>query len=499
VTGVAVPGQPFVVAGHNENIAWGMTNLMVDDIDLFAESVNPANPDQYLFNGEWRDMMIKKEIIGLKGGKKDTLVLKFTHRGPLISAFRDVNDLALSMRWSGYDNSDEIRSVALLNRASGWDDFRSAISTFRSISQNFVYADKEGNIGLNTGGGIPLRKGPGTMIRDGRTDEYDWKGFVPFNQLPFSFNPKGGSVSSANNKTVDDEYPYYISSNFVLPYRIIRIRQMLNEKQILGPDDFKRMILDQHSAYAALLTPFILRLDSRKNELTPQGARMLDTLRNWDYNMSADNTASSVFEFFRRSFAKNLLGDELGDLYNQVFGVARDYYIYRILKTGPDEFVDDITTPEKETIDDIILESYNDCLSALSKNYGDDPAGWKWGNIHKFTLEHPLGSVKILERLFRFNSPTYSVGGSDHTVSPYSYGPRFRVNHGASERHIFNTADWDESFTIIPTGESGVLSSEFYLSQMKDYIDGKFYRDAFSEEAVKKAAKYQLRLLPVAE
>lgn len=499
VTGVAVPGQPFVVAGHNENIAWGMTNLMVDDIDLFAENVNPDNPDQYLFNGGWRDMQVRKEAIGLKRGKKDTLTLRFTQRGPIISGFRDVKDQELSMRWSGYDNSDEIRSVALLNRAADWKEFRSAISTFKSISQNFVYADTAGNIGLNTGGGIPIRKGTGTMIRDGETDEYDWKGYVPFNQLPYSYNPGEGSVSSANNKTVDDSYPYYISSGFVMPYRIIRIRQMLNGKNILGPDDFKRMILDQHSAYAALLTPFILRLDSVQIKLTPMGIRMLDTLRNWDYNMSAGGTASTVFEFFRRSFARNLLGDELGDLYKQIFGIARDYYIYRILKTGPDEFVDDITTPEKETLDDIILRSYNDCISSLAENYGSDPSGWKWGDIHKITIEHPLGSVKILERLFRFNSPTYKVGGSDHTVSPYSYGSGFRVNHGASERHIFNTANWDDSFTIIPTGESGVLSSEFYLSQMKDYINGKFYRDAFSGDAVRKAAKYKLTLEPAAK
>ncbi len=499
VTGVAVPGQPFVVAGHNQKIAWGMTNLMVDDIDLFAETINPDNPGKYLFNGEWRDMKIKKEVILIKGGRKDTMELKFTHRGPVISGLRDVKDLMLSMRWSGYDSSDEIRSVALLNRASDWDDFRSAISTFRSISQNFVYADTEGNIGINTGGGIPIRKGPGTMIRDGETDEYDWKGYVPFNQLPYIYNPSEGSVSSANNKTVDNTYPYYISSNFCLPYRIIRIRQMLNEKEILGLDDFKRMILDQHSAYAALLTPFILRLDTRKNELTPQGIRMLDTLRNWDYNMSANKTAPAVFEFFRISFAKNLLGDELGDLYQKGIGMARDYYIYRILKTGPDAFVDDINTPEKETLDDIILRSYNECLATLSEDYSNDPSAWKWGDIHKLSIEHPLGSVKILERLFRFNSPTFRVGGSDHTVSPYSYGSGFRVNHGASERHIFNTSDWDESMTVIPTGESGVLSSEFYLSQMKDYINGKFYRDAFSEDAVIGSAKYKLIMLPEAE
>jgi penicillin G amidase len=496
VTGVVVPGQPFVVAGHNDKIAWGMTNLKVDDIDLFAEKINPSNENQYFFNGEWKDMVIKKEIIKIKGGKQDTLVLKFTHRGPIVSGFRKINDASLSMRWAGYDNSDEIRSVCLLNRANGWKDFRSALKTFRSISQNFVYADTEGNIGLNTGGGIAIRKGNGNFIRNGETDEYDWKGYVPFEQLPFSYNPEIGYVSSANNKTVSDDYPYYISSDFALPYRINRIRQMLDERKVFGIEDFKRMILDQHSNYAALLTPFILKLNDRKNELTTAETGALSTLAGWDYDMNASLTAPSIFEFFRISFIDNLLADELGDLYSQLFITVREYYIYRILKTGPDDWVDNINTPQKETLDDIILKSFKDCISSLSQQYGEDQSKWNWGRIHKITIQHPLGSVKILDRIFGFNSDEAGIGGSNHTVCPYSYGAGFKVNQGASERHIFNTADWDESLTVIPTGESGIPGSEFYLSQTKSYLEGKFYKDHFSDNAVKAAAKYTLILKP---
>ena len=503
VTGVVVPGEPFVVAGHNEKIAWGMTNLMVDDIDLFAEKINPQNENQYFFNGEWKNMVVKKEIIKIKGGKLDSIIIKYTHRGPIISGFRNVKDASLSMRWSGYDYSDELRSVCLLNRAAGWDDFRSALNTFRSASQNFVYADVEGNIGLNTGGGIAIRKGNGTNIRNGETDEYDWKGYVPFEQLPFSFNPEKGYVSSANNKTVIDGYPYYISSNFALPYRINRIRQMLDEKEVFSIEDFKRMILDQHSDYAALLTPFILKLNDRKNELTPAETGALVSLSGWDYDMSASLVAPSVFEFFTISFMKNLLADELGDLFEQMTSKTGDftiqmgdYYIYRILKTGPDEWVDNINTTQKETIDDIVFQSFKDCVSSLSQQYGDDQTKWNWGNIHKITIEHPLGTVKLLNRLFGFNSDTYGIGGSNHTVSPFTYKTGFKIYDGASERHIFNTADWDESYTVIPTGASGVPASEFYLSQTKTYLDGKFYKDPFSENAVKAAAKYTLVLKP---
>jgi penicillin G amidase len=496
VTGVVVPGEPFVVAGHNEKIAWGMTNLMVDDIDLFAEKINPENSQQYYFNGQWKDMIVKKEIIKIKGGKQDSVTIEYTHRGPIISGFNDIKNQSLSMRWSGYDNSDEIKAVCLLNRASGWDEFRSALHTFRSVSQNFVYADVDGNIGLNTGGGVAIRKGNGSLIRNGETDEYDWKGYVPFEQLPFSYNPAKGYVSSANNKTVIEGYPYYISSDFALPYRINRIRQMLDEKEVFNIEDFKRMILDQHSDYAALLTPSVLKLNSKKQELTPAEARALETLTGWDYDMAGNLVAPSIFEFFRISFAENLLSDELGDLYSRLFATAREYYIYRILKTGPDEWVDNINTPEKETLDDIILASFKNCISSLTAQYGSDQSKWTWGSIHKISITHPLGSVKLLDRLFGLNSKNYGIGGSNHTVSPYTYGAGFKVIHGASERHIFNTADWDESLTVIPTGASGIPASEFYLSQTKSYIEGKFYKDAFSEKAVKAAAIYTLNLKP---
>jgi penicillin amidase len=439
-------------------------------------------------------MDIKKEIINIKGGKKDSIIIKYTHRGPVISGLRNLNNISLSMRWSGYDFSDELRSVSLLNRAAGWDEFRTAISTFRSVSQNFAYADVDGNIGLNTGGGIAIRKGNGSIIRDGATDEYDWKGYVPFDQLPSIYNPAIGFISSANNRTVTEGYPYYISSDFELPYRINRIRQMLSEKGTFNIEDFKRMILDQHSDYAALLTPLILKLKDRKSELTDAEAEALNTLSGWDYDMNASLVAPTIFEFFRISFMKNLLADELGDLYNTIYYKAGEYYIYRILKTGPDEWVDNINTPKKETLDDIVLTSFKDCISSVSQLHGKTQDRWKWGDIHKITIEHPLGSVRILDRIFSLNSHTYSIGGSFHTVSPYSYGEGFKVNHGASERHIFNTANWDDSYTIIPTGESGIPSGEFYLSQTKAYLDGKFYKDAFSEDAVKAAAKYKLVL-----
>lgn len=497
VTGVAVPGQPFIVAGHNSKIAWGMTNLMVDDIDLFAETINPENENQYFFNGEWKNLLLREEIINIKGEEADTLFIKSTHRGPLISGFRNINDAVLSMRWSGYDKSNELKAVYRLNRATNWDEFREAISNFNSISQNFAYADVAGNIGLNTGGGIPVRKGYGSLIRNGETEEYDWKGFVQFEHLPSSFNPPSDFVSSANNNTVNIDYPFYISFRYSAPYRINRIREMLTEKEKFSIDDFKSMITDQHSNYAANLIPLILKQKNRLPEMNSIESEAFNLLEEWDFDMNKDLVAPALFDFFRISFAKNLLGDELGDLYDQLPGTVKDNYIYRIITVSPDEWVDDINTPDIESIDDIVFTSFRDGIKTLSDSYGTDMDQWIWGEIHTFKLQHPLGKVKILDRIFNLDSEIYPVGGSNHTVCPYSYNSTgFSVTDGASQRHIYNTADWDESWTVIPTGTSGIPGSEFYLSQTKEYLDGNFYKDAFSEEAVKAAAKYRLVLKP---
>jgi len=495
VTGVIFPGEPFVVAGHNDRIAWGMTNLGVDDIDLFMETVDSTG-NNYLYEGKWLPIKEVEHTFRMGADSSQTRVIKYTHHGPVISGMQGIDDVMLTMRWSGYDYSDEIRAVYLLNRAGNWDEFRTALSNFRAISQNFAYADVEGNIGINTGGGIPVRKGTGILPRRGDTKEYEWKGYVPFELLPSSFNPEEGFVSSANQRTVDDRYPFYISGDFSMPYRIMRIREMASEKQILGIEDFKRMISDNHSAYAAMLIPVILKgaeaiADPDETELAA-----IEELKAWDYAMNGSLIAPTLFEFIRIEMARQLLKDELDELYGSALGRQHDFYIYKMVMEGPDEWVDDINTPEKESMDVIIARSIRSAMDTLSGRYGEYGPEWQWGNIHTLTFEHPMGGVKILNRLLKLNSKTYGVGGSYHTVEPYSFRDNFKTNHGASERHIFNTADWDKSFTVIPTGTSGIPGSPFYLSQTGTYVSNGFYSEPFTEGAVEAAKKYEMVFRP---
>jgi len=495
VTGVVFPGEPFVVAGHNEKIAWGLTNLGVDDIDLFIETVDSTG-DNYLYNDAWLPFKNKEEILKITDDSAVTKIIKYSHHGPVVSAMRDIDDVVLTMHWSGFDHSDEIQAVYRLNRAGTWDEFRSALSHFRSISQNFAYADTDGNIGLQTGGGIPVRKGTGLLPRRGDTDEYEWKGYVPFELLPSSCNPPGGFVSSANQRTVDDGYPFYISGDFSMPYRIMRIRQMADSKEILGIEDFRRMVTDNHSAYAALLTPAIIKASDAVTDADDAVRAAIDELEQWDYSMDASSIAPTLFEFIRMELARNIMADELGELYGSSKGSQHDFYIYRMITQGPDEWVDNIDTEPEETMDAIVALSIKSAVDTLAARYGEYGANWRWGNIHTLTLEHAMGGVKILDRLFGLNSTTYNVGGSYHTVEPYSFDENFNVNHGASERHIFNTADWDRSYTVIPTGTSGIPGSPFYLSQTETYVNHGFYAEPFTEQAVEEAKKYEMTFSP---
>jgi len=495
VTGVLFPGEPFIIAGHNDRIAWGMTNLSVDDIDLFVETVDSTG-DNYMYNGEWLPFRKEEHLLKMGADSSQTRVIKYSHHGPVISGMQGIDDAVLTMRWTGYDYSDEIKAVYLLNRAGNWDEFRAALSNFKSISQNFAYADVDGNIGLNTGGGIPVRKGTGLLPRRGDTDEYEWKGYVPFELLPSSFNPENGFISSANQRTVTEEYPFYISGEFSMPYRIMRIREMAAQKQILGIEDFKRMITDNHSAYAAMLTPMILRGAEAISDPDETEKSVIEELKGWDYTMDASLVAPSLFEFIRMELARHIMLDELDELYGASLGRQHDFYIYSLANGGPDGWVDNTDTPEKETTDIVIAQSIRSAVDTLTARYGEYGDNWQWGRIHTFTLEHPMGGVKILDRMLRLNSKTYGVGGSYHTVEPYAYRDNFRAHHGASERHIFNTADWDKSLTVIPTGTSGIPGSPFYLSQTETYVNNGFYTEPFSDEAVAAAKKFEITFKP---
>lgn len=492
VTGVVLPGSPYVICGHNEYIAWGMTNVTVDDLDFYLETIHPGDTNRYMLDGQWRQMELVEEHIRLKGKKEPLIrVNRYTHRGPVVGAFRGIDSLVVSARWQGREYSNELRTVHLLNRASDWDQFRDALRTFTSISQNVVYADRSGNIGLQCAAGIPIRKGSGIMVFPGDTSLYDWTGRVPFEELPNVYNPPSGHVSSANNRTAGPGYPYYVGTWFSLPSRIDRIRELLEEKELLGISDFQRMQGDQQSVLARELCPVYLEALADRAEGTYLEA--LTVLEQWDHTLDQDSPGALIFEVMWHRLHEAVFLDELGpDKLSLVYGSIGSNLLNRIKNTGHSAWCDDVTTPDRtELWEDNIRVAFHQTVDTLVHMFGNEPSSWKWGTLHQLLLKHPLGEVRILDRVFSLNRGPYPVGGSFHTVCPFSYArDTYIADHGASQRHVFNTADWDRSVTVIPTGTSGVPAARHFMDQTPLYMDHRYHTDPFSKSAVETHALY---------
>ena len=502
VEGLLLPGQPLVIVGHNDSIAWGMTNTFVDNLDYYEEKIHPEDTNKYLFNGEWKNFIIHEEIIRSKSGKEFKCNYRTNHRGPVVSGFNEITDRVLTIHWVGNEKSDEMRSVYFVNRANNWDDFRNAFTTFISISQNIVYADKQGNIGLYCCAGVPIRKRDTLWtVLPGWTDEYDWKGIVPFDQLPHEYNPARGYVSSANNRTVDSTYPYHIGTWYDIPYRMDRIRELLEGQDRFSVEDFKRIQNDQHSKFSSLFLTTILPLMEGMTGWSEMEKTVLDMLKQWDYNLHPDSPEAPLAEYWAYQFLlstyKDELGDDLIDRFLNVGHFSRNA-IFNLLMHNNSIWLDNIMTETKENLADIAAVSYKNAIDTLIRKYGIEISKWKWGDIHQITLTHPIAKVKILDKIFGLNQGPYRVGGSFHTVSPFKYSyfePR-AVYHGSSHRSIYDLNDWSNCISVIPTGASGIPASRFYCDQTSMYIRGDYHPDYFFEAEVKEHALFTMEFIP---
>jgi penicillin amidase len=503
VTGVILPGEPFVICGHNEKIAWGMTNVAVDDMDFYVETLSKEDTSLYKLDGKWLPLKIQKEIILTKEGDTVIRYNRFTHRGPVISSFKGIKDKVISMRWTGNGFSNELESVYKFDHAGNWNEFRDAARTFTSVSQNIVYADTEGNIGIQTAAGIPIRKGIPVLFAPGDTSLYDWTGLVPFDELPVSFNPECGYLVSANNRTVSDAYPYYISCWFDLPNRYEAIVQDLTAKDLIGVEDFKAIQSDQKSRYAEKMTPvFLENLISGKADISETEKTALEVLSKWDYSMPVVSIASTIFEQTYLELTRVIFEDELGpELYKKLIeqDLMPTYLIDGLRVKKESLWCDNVNTPDKkESFSDNINEAFKAAVTKLQERLGNDVMSWQWGKVHTLTLAHPLGKISVLNRAFDLNRGPFAVGGSYHTISVYSYPfeTPFLANNGSSQRHIFTVGDWDKSLTIIPTGQSGIPASKFYCDQTSRYLSYRYHSDPFSQSSVQGVKAFSMRFLP---
>jgi penicillin G amidase len=502
-TGYSFPGVPLVIIGHNARIAWGVTNLPSDVQDLYIEQLDdPNNPTQYLYEGKWQPLQILNETIDVKGEAAVPLKVYLTRHGPIINSVRDAlkNAKPIALRWTTLEGSQLFQAISMINHAGNWTEFRTAARNWNSPNLNIVYADVDGNIGYQMTGRIPIRAAghTGELPIPGWSGAYEWKGYVPFDDLPSSFNPPSGFVVTANSKPTNGAYPYHIASEWASPYRIDRITELLAANQHVSIDDTKMIQAQTYSIPAKALRPYLLEV---KPESDLQ-AQALEALRTWDLYLESDRVGAGIYEVWFWFLIQDMLKDELGDNLLAQYNLLSLTFTPNMIdwmKHDDTRWFDDVTTPQKETRSDIVRRSFNDAIAWLQEHYGSDPTKWQWGRLHPVTFTHqPLGEsgIGILEYLF--NSQTMPARGDDHTVNAAWFHPvyLFEMSGGTAQRLIVDFSNLDNTQGINSTGQSGLLFHPHRLDTMAMWENGGYYTMPSSAQAIQAVTTNSLLLTP---
>ncbi len=525
VAGFSFAGVPGIIIGHNADIAWGFTNVGPDVMDLFIEKVNPENPNQYEVKGKWVDFETRQETINVVGGDPVNVTVRLTRHGPVISdaygplkdqgdpkdkqfqAFKDragvelPQNYVIALAWTALTPSTPFEAIWGFDKAQNWDEFRAAAKNFHVPAQNLLYADTQGNIGYQMPGDIPIRaRGDGTVPVPGWTGEYDWTGYIPFDELPYTFNPAEGYIVTANNQVPPQSYPYLITRDWDYGYRAQRITEMINSAPgKINIAYIQKMQGDSMDLGAQALLPIWNQIDYRA--ATPNQAYALDLMKKWDTNSTADSKAAAVYQWFWWNLLQNALNDNLPERY-AASGGSRYFEVTRRLVQSPnDPLWDDKTTTDKvETRDDIYIASLVETVNQLEKQYGKDTAKWpRWGELHTATFRNAtLGESGIgpIESLFNRGPVETSGGQSLVNATGWDVGDSFQVNWLPSMRMIVDLSNLNNSVTVHTTGESGHAYHPHYDDMSKMWAAIQYYPMWWDESSAIEDAPSHLKLTP---
>jgi len=522
VSGVSFAGVPGVVIGHNEHIGWGITASIPDTQDLYLERFHPDDPTLYQVGDGWERATVYQEEVKVRGERTPRMVQVIeTRHGPVISNLipleGESQKVALALRWVGKEPSNLARSIRLVNIARNWDEFCQALRDFDCPSQNLVYADRDGNIGLYVPGRIPVRQGyQGLVPVPGWDGEHEWQGWIPHEELPHASNPRQGYFVTANNKVAGLEYPRTFSLEQYDGQRARRITDLLLEKDKLSAEDFGRIQNDVYSLSAAELVPLLTDTSQSLpdhpalREQGEQASEVLASLQRWDRRLTADSVEATVYELTEHFAAQRLFRPWLGDLTDRYLGLklapmfhynshqvnnSRRVLRQMLLENRTDWFRDQQGQPVSR--EDILASALADALGYLRANHGPDMSGWRWGNLHRITFHHAMGQARTLGHIF--DRGPYPLGGDGNTVNAAFYKPELPINDysaGPSWRMILDLSDWDASLGVLPTGQSGHPASRHYDDQIALWREGRYHPMPWSRQRVLSLAEGRLVLIP---
>ena len=505
VIGATLPGVPGVILGRNQRIAWGFTNTGPDVQDLYIEKLDAAGG--YLAPDGSRPFQVIEETIKVKGAEPEKLRVRVSRHGPVISdVLRSAQEQAprghvIAFAWTALAEDDRTMQSALrMARAREWDGFLAAARDFQSPQQNMVYADVEGNIGFVAAGRVPIRKPAndlkGMAPAPGWLAKYDWDGTIPFEQLPRSFNPASGAVVTANHRITPPGYAHFISSEWQLPYRADRIQQLLDAVPKHTVQSFARIQADVVSLAMRELLPKLLATRPRSEE----ARKALDLLAKWDGAMAPDRAEPLIAWAWWRELARALYADELGDAFRPNW-LSRATFTNAVLSGDADHarWCDDVRTRAVETCEEMLALSLDAALADLRKRYGDDPAGWRWGEVHIALHEHrPFGRQPLLAKLFDIRVPspgdTYTVNVGRNNFNDEAQP--FANRHAASLRAIYDLSDLEKSIYIHSGGQSGNILSPHYDAFTEAWAKNEYIPMRTERKTLDAEPHQLLRLVP---
>jgi penicillin amidase len=515
VAGVTLPSTPFVIIGHNGRLAWGLTNAAADVQDFYVEDVDMSRR-RYLYRGEWRPLKSARYEIGVRGEARPVVFEVFsTEHGPLVATettWEDPPELAaatgrvspkpMALRWEAIAQGETAAAFEALDRADTWPAFLAAVRRFAAPSQNFVYADVDGHIGYAMSGRIPVRaSGDGGTPVQGWTGEGEWTGTVPAEQMPALLDPPSGQIVTANSE-IDARWPTTMTRDWTAPFRTMRIIEMLGGRTGLDREAMHAMQMDTRSLAAE---PIMAAVDAASRsagyaKAEPEARTGIERLRLWDRVVDG-RPVVSLYEAFVRALWRRTFADELDvAVFNEFFeyGLAERYVgLYAIIGDPDARWWNDIATVDRrETRDDIVLLAAADAVLSLRAKFGVEQH-WYWDQLHALRFRHTLSAGGRVFDWFFTRGPVPMVGDA-WTVRKASVDVRapYGVVDISSYRQIVDVGNWDQTWAVNTTGQSGHPLSPHYFDQNALWTAGNYRTFPFSRAAVEKAKAHRMLLTP---
>lgn len=466
VYGASLPGAPAVIIGFNDNCAWGVTNASRDVKDYYEIRFRDSTMSEYWYNGSWQPTTFRREVIHVRGKPDDVENIAMTVWGPVTydHTYDDKlhDNKAYAMHWTAHTGSNDARTFLLLDKAKTYKDYVDATNGFQCPGQNFVFASKSGDIAIRQQGAFPAKwRRQGSFVMEGSDDKYQWAGIIPDSENIILHNPARGFVSSANQYAYDTSYPYYTGGNLEL-YRGFLINRELTFMNDITTDKMKYLQTDNYNVFAEMARPVLMKYIMRA-DLSPDEKQYADAFRFWNLRNDAGETAPSIFTSWWDSLETCMYGDEFAQSALPMPTMNESTLLEALLKDTAYEFADDITTPQKETVTDMVVQAFRKAMPVWEEANKNNRL--VWGKFRD-------GGFKHLLKIPAFSKTDVYAGGGAHIINAYVK----ESGHGPSWRMIVELTDSINAYGVYPGGQSGNPGSPYYDNGANTWIAGQYYR-----------------------